>query len=395
MADVFTVYLTRRGSSGDAPHTSLTLPATPYQVLDAFERIGAAHERDVYARIEDYPGMESLGKRMDYLGEIRDMTALAEKISAMNDAQRTALRGLVEMEAKKSDQPLPITRVLDLAYSTECCHVVDACNDEELGRFYAENGFIPGLDDIPDDVFEMLDFEQIGRETRLAEGGMFVERSYDSPGGYVVRHSDLKQAPPVPTSLPRPDYIFRFAIQTFWDQKNTAILDLPASQERLDDALQKLNASSWDEVVFIDYDGAIPELPSVCEWIEGIEELIKLAEALKPVMESGQLPKFKAVLEATRCSSPDVTRLAERLDEYVFSPNLRSERDVALSELRCMLDDETMELLLPHLDAEGFGRAIAENQNAVQTPYGLVERQDGGPIQGPEQQGYEMGVTMQ
>ena len=299
------------------------------------------------------------------------------------------------MEAKKSDQPLPITRVLDLAYSTECCHVVDACNDEELGRFYAENGFIPGLDDIPDDVFEMLDFEQIGRETRLAEGGMFVERSYDSPGGYVVRHSDLKQAPPVPTSLPRPDYIFRFAIQTFWDQKNTAILDLPASQERLDDALQKLNASSWDEVVFIDYDGAIPELPSVCEWIEGIEELIKLAEALKPVMESGQLPKFKAVLEATRCSSPDVTRLAERLDEYVFSPNLRSERDVALSELRCMLDDETMELLLPHLDAEGFGRAIAENQNAVQTPYGLVERQDGGPIQGPEQQGYEMGVTMQ
>ena len=60
-----------------------------------------------------------------------------------------------------------------------------------------------------------------------------------------------------------------------------------------------------------------------------------------------------------------------------------------------MLDDETMELLLPHLDAEGFGRAIAENQNAVQTPYGLVERQDGGPIQGPEQQGYEMGVTMQ
>lgn len=36
--------------------------------------------------------------------------------------------------------------MIDLAYSTDCCHVINATSDEQLGRFYAENDFIPALE---------------------------------------------------------------------------------------------------------------------------------------------------------------------------------------------------------------------------------------------------------
>ena len=58
----------------------------------------------------------------------------------------------------------------DLAVSakTDCYHVVDAADDAQLGRFYAENDFIPELDGVSDAVFEMLDFAGIGRMMRHA-----------------------------------------------------------------------------------------------------------------------------------------------------------------------------------------------------------------------------------
>ena len=89
----------------------------------------------------------------------------------------------------------------------------EALNDSQLGRFCAENGFVPGVDDLPDAVFDMLDFERIGREHRQREGGILMERTADHPGGYVERHSDLVEAyKSLNLTVGRPDYIFRFGI---------------------------------------------------------------------------------------------------------------------------------------------------------------------------------------
>lgn len=80
------------------------------------------------------------------------------------------------MEQKPLDQPFPLSRLIDLAYSTECCHLVKGVvTDAQLGRFCAENGFVPALDGLPDEVFELLDFERIGRECRESEGGVFTQ----------------------------------------------------------------------------------------------------------------------------------------------------------------------------------------------------------------------------
>ena len=385
---MFEVVVRKEGSQG--PGTALWLPADPYELLDALDRVGTKRLDELQVKITgaayDIP---ALGPSPDFAR----LNALAEKLTSLNALQRTAFLGLAHMESRGTKGPLTVSRALDLAYSTDCCHVVEAINDRQLGRFYAEEGFVQAVDGLPDDIFELLDFEKIGREMRLAEGGVFVEGGNDVPGAYVVRHSELKQAPPVPEQLQRPNYIFRFTLQNEKAPKRTAVLDLPATGDRLDGILKELHVDTWEEVCIKDHDGAIPDFPDRCEHFGSIERLNELAKTLMSVFDKGQLSKFKAVLEAAQCSDLDqMERIAEHLDEYVFSPNLRSGRDIALSELRCMLDDETLELLLPHLDAEGFGRAIAGNQNSVVTAYGAIERRDGGPIQDLEPPAPEMGV---
>lgn len=75
-------------------------------------------------------------------------------------------------------EPLPIKQLLDMAVSTDCFYIVpEVLNDFRLGRFYAKNGFIPEVEHVPDSVIELLDFEQLGRKTRIAEGGVYTERA--------------------------------------------------------------------------------------------------------------------------------------------------------------------------------------------------------------------------
>ena len=97
-----------------------------------------------------------------------------------------AFEGLFNMEVSKKYGPISVATMIDLAYSTDCCHVINATTDEQLGRFYAENDFIPALEKVPDSIFEYLDFEMLGRKARFEEGGVFAS------GGYVIEAMGTK-----------------------------------------------------------------------------------------------------------------------------------------------------------------------------------------------------------
>ena len=88
--------------------------------------------------------------------------------------------------------------------------------------------------------------------------------------------------------------------------------------------------------------------------------------------------KLKAVQLAT--GSTDL-ELINRLDEYILDPTIRTPEDAARAELHVSMDDREAELLLPFVDLHGYGLALLERYNSVITPYGLVERRDGQPLQ--------------
>ena len=171
------------------------LPATPRELLDVREKLRLSEGETAPFRVDEFYHFDCLAPHLSETYDLPELNALADRLTELDERQATALAGLVKMDEAKQGGPIGLPRLVDLAYSTECCHVVgESLNDAQLGRFCAENGFCPGLDNLPDEVFDLLDFERIGREFRREQSGVLVERTADHPGGYVERHSDLVQA---------------------------------------------------------------------------------------------------------------------------------------------------------------------------------------------------------
>jgi hypothetical protein len=72
--------------------------------------------------------------------------------------------------------------------------------------------------------------------------------------------------------------------------------------------------------------------------------------------------------------------LADTVDDYRLSVNIRSPEDVANEELSGCVDLQAAEILKKHLDLYACGNDIMERDHSSLTGYGLLERVDGQPI---------------
>ena len=140
----------------------------------------------LYVEVSDYYGRDYLAGRLPEDVDLTELNLLANKLADLRALQETAFEGLVRMDLDKGTTELPLCRLIDLANSADCCHVAPGVgNDEQLGHFYVDNDFPvipPGL---PEEVYDVLDYEAIGRKARMEEGGVFTSE------GYVVQHTDL------------------------------------------------------------------------------------------------------------------------------------------------------------------------------------------------------------
>lgn len=394
MNKVFELYLAN-ALRDEERYAVLDLPATPYEMQDALERVGCRSSEEAYYQVEEYLDFEYLESVIPPDCSLNHLNALAEKLSELNNRQSITFEGLLRMEQEKKEGQIPIYTLIQLAHNADCCHVVgEARNDSQLGRFYAENDFLEELADLPDKVFELLDFERIGREQRQAEGGVFTR------GGYVVQNTELEQIPLPDDPPPEPDYTVLLEVgHAFFNAgenaDRSAVIRLPASEEELDKTLEELDAVCWEECGFVCLDCAVPWAR---EWMEDEENLGTIrpfAEKLDQLQRQGQLPKYKALLLATGCEDlQDALELADSVKEMVFSPAIDSPKDAALAELQTIFDGENLNSLLRHLDLDGYGQELIAADHEVLTPYGLLHRQDGEPIPSLQKEDQRMGMEV-
>ena len=66
--------------------------------------------------------------------DLYQLNALATCLGQMNGREKTAFEGLFNMEVSKKYGPISVATMINLAYSTDCCHVINATTDEQLGR---------------------------------------------------------------------------------------------------------------------------------------------------------------------------------------------------------------------------------------------------------------------
>ena len=388
---IFGVYLAKLDAPDSEAHARLELPASPWELHDAMDKVQLHENEELYLEVDDYYAFEYLAPHLDESDiSLNELNDLAGQLAALDEVQGIAFDGLLSIEVQKklntngSIITLQDLRDLAASASADCCHVVDASSDAELGRFYAENGFVEELDGLSDDVFEMLDFGKIGKALRAGENGTFTRN------GYVVQHSELVTAPPCSRDFPKkPEYLFRLTLGLHSDLGDDRIvtLTLPASAEELKKAQRQLGVDSWEGVIVFDYDGIIPQAMEFSNLPAELGAFNHFAEVVADMpSREKQLPKLKATLSASQCSSVDqAISLAERLEHFNLDAEIKSYADLVYDELENVIGGRQAEELRQCLDIEKYGRILQHGYNAEFTEYGMVTRDDFQPMDAPWQ----------
>lgn len=397
---VFAMYLAKEGNPNSDAYAKLDLPASPWELWDALDKVRLQKEDILYMEIEDYFAFEYLSPHLDGLDiSLNELNDLAAQLAALDEVQEVAFDGFLRMEVQNKVDTnggvITLQDLRDLAVSakTDCYHVVDAADDAQLGRFYAENEFIPKLDGVSNEVFEMLDFAGIGRMMRCSENGVFVNSLY------VLRDSELTTAPPCAKDLPeKPGYLFRLTLGLHPDigDDRTVTLILPAAEAELLDAQAQLGTEGWEGVAVIDYDGIIPYAAEFTDLPMELDEFNVLAAAVRDMPSpEKQLPKLKALLKQFEVQDIETAMgLTEHLDDYVLTPEISSPQETAIDQLHFMTDDHSVELLISHVNLYAYGCDLIREDNAVLSPYGLLHRADYQPMLTPVQKASEANMTM-
>ena len=394
------MYLAKVGNPNSDAYAKLNLPASPGEVVDALDKVRLNEGEQLYMEIEGYYAFEYLAPHLDgleiSLNELNDLAAL---LSPLDEVQEAAFEGLFSMEVQKKVNAnggvitLQDLRNLAVSAKTDCYHVVEAADDAQLGRFYAENDFVPELEGISNEVFEMLDFAGIGRMMRCSENGVFVGNLY------VLRDGELTTAPPCAKDLPeKPGYLFRLTLGLHPDigDDRTVTLILPAAEAELLDAQAQLGTEGWEGVAVIDYDGIIPYAAEFTDLPMELEEFNVLAAAVRDMPSpEKQLLKLKALLKQFEVQDIETAMgLTEHLDDYVLTPEISSPQETAIDQLHFMTDDHSVELLISHVNLYTYGCDLIREDNAVLSPYGLLHRADYQPMLTPVQKASEANMTM-
>ena len=185
---VFDAFITNLGkyNEGELVGEWVGFPVTPEEMQGVFRRIGIG-QTDEFGQpyeewfITDYdcpiPGL------YDCLGEYADLDELnylANKIEEMSGSERECFEAAVELgEYTGSVQDL-----INLTENLDCYNLYSGIHsDSDLGYYWAEES---GAYDTRamGALSNYIDYESLGRDIRLDEGGIFTDH------GYIVNNQD-------------------------------------------------------------------------------------------------------------------------------------------------------------------------------------------------------------
>ena len=375
MRKVCEVYLVS-SSASDERGVELAFPVSQYEMMDAFEQIHTKSPGDVYWQADEFYCFDYLAPHLDESMSIFEFNSLTEQLSKLDERQETALEGLLQMQ--ENSGPITAQELMMLASNVDRCQVLaDVNTDEALGKFYVENGFREDLDALPDSVYDLLDYAKIGKQMREDESGVFT------PHGYVVRTEELQ---PLPDYKPQHDinYMIRLTLMNHENEQRAAVLDLPATEQRMQEVQKELDAPEWFDAQFTGCDAIAPQLNTILTDVEDLPRINELAQSLQELKAGGQLTKFKAVVGATQCETlEDVFDRIEKLPQYCFETKIRDKDALVRDELEFVLGGKDADLIYKHLNREAYAEDVLKQYGAEITPYGMVNREDFGPLHEP------------
>ena len=382
------VYNWREGFCG--PSADINLPATEYELEDALQKVRDGEGGETLVSVESFGDFPFLRSHIGEDEDLRALNALAEKLTSLEGVQVDALQGLMLMDERKGVK-IDVPRLYDLASSVDSCQVLYTDDDyESIGRFYAENGFVPELENLPDILWNILDFRQLGQRMAAQEGGVFI----NNDRGYVVRIGDLKEEfKGLDLTPKKPDYTALLEV-SIMDSGQSITLELPCNRTAIENVRAQLGANDLSVLSWRCVDCLVPALRDAFSQEDNIGYANHAAKQLRDLPQSDLLA-YKALVEATRCSDLSTAmRLMDSVDSYWFTRKYDGPEAVALDELSVLLGENDRAILLPFIELHRYGEKLIEEQNISMTPYGGIERKDRQPIQAVCQEPQMGGMSM-
>lgn len=384
--------ISRPGSFGANTAANIALPATPYELADTLDRARVTDSRVIYS-------LEILDCELDYLPQfispsvnLYELNHLANRLAALDPWQLDCFEGMVMMDAVQTGySPISVERLINMTHSLEHCQIAyEAHDDESLGKFYAENGFVPQLDSVPDNIYAWLDFGKIGKEMREGEGGIFTPKGYVVQNGMIARLYQSGEA--IPAENPDYTVLLRVTKGHFndpeYDNDLSALLKLPASDQELFHAVEEVDAASPEECAFTVMDCAIPRLTEkITDELEATNgdcyDLVnELAGQLRKLDREGGIPTYKAMLEAAPkdISLEDSLDLAYQTEGFSILREASSPSDYARAELdKCAIP--LKEELFADAGLYHYGEKLMGQNKAAATEYGILVSRDGQTVE--------------
>ena len=394
---MFEVEIRNNGPKGYETAVSLRMPATWSEFHDALQK----------ARIKDgrscgnellYVGYDGLQRGM--IGRninLYDLNLLAQRLTALTPEENTGMETLLAMEWSRHRGSVSLEHLINLTYNTDvCCLAPQVSNFQELGAFLYESEMLSK------EAMALLDTTEEGSEFRasllklMAEqhkedhGGVFTKRGYAELGGeikpiYMYQPGETiyfhRSGAPVVLEVRK-----GFFNDPQYDNDNTAILNLPAIDKDIWQAVEAVDAASVEECVFRCTDCLIPSLrDAIDEALEdgGLDQVREFAGQLaqkERTWGAAEFIRYKALLAGSgQPSLGNAAQLLEEAEQYELLPEVAETWDYVELMAREKYPDLPPELFQTP-QAANVGRTMLEEGNATITDYGLLRRKDGQPL---------------
>ena len=249
----FEVFITNLGkyNEGNLIGEWVKFPTTEEELKKVFERIGivpgapdgyGGHYEEWF--ITDYdcyvPGLTEAAQLGEY-ENLDELNYLASKLMELDDCELDRLEAAMEV----ADETGSVKDIINLIDNPEKYEVYPGIeNDEDLGRYYADEMVYIHL---TDEVRDYFDYEAYGRDMAINDGGHYTSYGYvkDSQDPFKEYYNGE------PENIPEEYRITEFV----HDKKERTAMDYETfKQEFAEDIKEKLSQRGYGEVMTSFYD---------------------------------------------------------------------------------------------------------------------------------------------
>lgn len=163
----FEIAIEEVGSGGNRTAYAM-LPANKNTIIDAMDRAKVFGETHVLIeRCDKFPELN--GYEFSEEPTVDELNFLAKRLEEISGdtSEKYAYRALLH---KPMDT---ISEAINRTYNLQTIPVYTCKNVYEYGEIVLENEMLEELDDVPDEVYDWLDPDKVGRAMADREGGVF------------------------------------------------------------------------------------------------------------------------------------------------------------------------------------------------------------------------------